>query len=142
MIIWMILQKRKEAAISFSQGLPESSLRYRLAQKWHHFAVFAVLLLLASAASTSSILGTLNSGQAMLTLLMVAALLSAGLDPALDAGGGLRHGGRSPQEQPVLAAATSDGPEDDVETEAACRRPATKPQKINLPPADAWTSSA
>ena len=44
MIIWMILQKRKEAAMAFSQGLPESSLRYRLAQKWHHFAVFAVLL--------------------------------------------------------------------------------------------------
>ena len=43
MIIWMILQKRKEAAIAFSQGLPESSLRYRLAQKWHHFAVLLLL---------------------------------------------------------------------------------------------------
>ena len=63
MLIWMILQRRREAATSFSQGLPESSLRYRLAQKWHHFAVFAVLLLLVAAIG-SAILGT-DSGQGL-----------------------------------------------------------------------------
>jgi len=43
-MIWMILQKRKAAAAAFSQGLPESNLRYRLVQNWHHFAVFALFL--------------------------------------------------------------------------------------------------
>ncbi len=116
MIIWMILHKRKEAAISLSQNLPESSLRYRLAQKWHNFAIFAVLLLLASAI-TSSILGT-NSGQAMLTLLMVALyfMLDWILRLMLEAAFGIMA---QPQAQPLPAAATSDGPEDDVETEAA-----------------------
>ncbi|MEJ2753143.1 MAG: hypothetical protein P8169_10795, partial [Chloroflexota bacterium] len=116
MLIWMILQKRKEAAISFSQGLPESSLRYRLAQKWHHFAIFAVLLLLASAI-TSSILGT-NSGQAMLTLLMVALyfMLDWILRLMLEAAFGIVA---QPQTQAVPAAAASDGPDDDVDTEAA-----------------------
>jgi small-conductance mechanosensitive channel len=116
MIIWMILQKRKEAAISFSRGLPESSLRYRLAQKWHSFAIFGVLLLLASAI-TSSILGT-NSGQAMLTLLMVVLyfMLDWILRLMLEAAFGLVA---QPKEQIVLAEATPDVAEDDIETEAA-----------------------
>jgi hypothetical protein len=116
MIIWMILQKRKEAAIAFSQGLPESSLRYRLAQKWHHFAVFAVLLLLAAGIG-SMILGT-ASGQGMLTLLMVPLyfMLNYILRLMLEAAFGIVD---QPQEQPVLAAATSDGAENEVETEAA-----------------------
>jgi len=115
MIIWMILQKRKEAAISFSRGLPESSLRYRLAQKWHSFAIFGVLLLLASAI-TSSILGT-NSGQAMLTLLMVVLyfMLDWILRLMLEAAFGLVA---QPKEQIVLAEATPDVAEDDIETEA------------------------
>ena len=116
MIIWMILQRRKQAAISFSQGLPESSLRYRLAQKWHHFAVFAVLLLLAAAIG-SAILGT-ASGQGTLTLLMVPLyfLLDWILRLMLDAAFGMVA---QPQEQPVIAAAVSDGAEDVVEAEAA-----------------------
>ncbi len=116
MIIWMILQKRKEAAIAFSRGLPESSLRYRLAQKWHHFAVFAVLLLLA-AGTGSIILGT-ASGQGMLTLLMVPLyfLLDWILRLMLEAAFGLVA---EPKEQPILAEETSDGPEDDGEAEAA-----------------------
>ncbi len=116
MLIWMILQKRKEAAISFSKGLPESSLRYRLMQNWHHFAIFAVLLLLASAI-TSSILGT-NSGQAMLTLLMVALyfMLDWILRLMLEAAFGIVA---QPHSQTVPAAATSDGPDDNVEIEAA-----------------------
>jgi len=69
MIIWMILQKRKAAAIVFSRSLPESSLRYRLAQKWHNFAVLAVILLLVFSI-INQILG-LASGQGILTLLMV-----------------------------------------------------------------------
>ena len=69
MLIWMILQKRKAAAVALSQGLPDSSLRFRLAQKWHFFAVAAVILLL--------VVGVLNrvlgfeAGRATLTLLMV-----------------------------------------------------------------------
>ena len=127
MIIWMILQKRKEAAIAFSQGLPESSLRYRLAQKWHHFAVFAVLLLLAAAIG-SAILGT-ASGQGMLTLLMVPLyfLLDWILRMMLEAAFGIVE---QPQEQPVPAAATSDGSEDDVEAEAAAP-PAGEPSEGN-----------
>ena len=122
MIIWMILQKRKAAAIAFSQGLPESSLRYRLAQKWHHFAIFAVLLLL-SAGIGSMILGT-ASGQGILTLLMVPLyfMLDWLLRLMLEAAFGLVE---QPEEQPVPAKATFDGPEDDIETEAA-RPPATE----------------
>jgi len=116
MIIWMILQKRKEAATAFSQGLPESSLRYRLAQKWYHFAIFSVLLLLASGI-ISAILGT-ASGQGILTLLMVPLyfLLDWILRLILEAAFGIVE---QPEEQIVLAEATSDAPEDAVETEAA-----------------------
>jgi small-conductance mechanosensitive channel len=115
-IIWMILQRRKQAATAFSQGLPESSLRYRLAQKWHHFAIFAVLLLLAAGIG-SMILGT-ASGQGTLTLLIIPLyfLLDWILRLMLEAAFGIVD---QPQEQPVPAAATSDGPEDDGETEAA-----------------------
>jgi len=120
MIIWMILLKRKTAAAAFSQALPESSLRYRLAQKWHTFAIFAVLLLLASAIG-SSILGT-NSGQATLTLLMVLLyfMLDWILRLMLEAAFGMVA---QPREQPVPAAATSDGPEDDLEAEATLPTP-------------------
>ncbi len=69
LLIWMILQKRGEAAAVFSRGLPESSLRYRLAQKWHHFAVAAVILLFVFGV-INRILG-FGAGRAILTLLMV-----------------------------------------------------------------------
>ncbi len=69
MIISMTVHKRRETAAALSQGLPEHSLRYRLAQKWHHFAVSAVLLLLAC--SVFSAILSAASGQATLTLLMV-----------------------------------------------------------------------
>jgi small-conductance mechanosensitive channel len=116
MIIWMILQKRKAAATAFSQGLPEASLRYRLAQKWHHFAVFAVLLLLAAAIG-SAILGT-ASGQGIQTLLMVLLyfMLDWILRMMLQAAFGIVE---QPEEQPVPADATSDESEDDIETEDA-----------------------
>jgi small-conductance mechanosensitive channel len=116
MIIWMILQKRKAAADAFSQGLPESSLRHRLAQKWHHFAIFAILLLWAATIG-SAILGT-ASGQASLTLLMVPLyfMLDWILRLMLEAAFGLV---KQPEKQPVPAAAKSDDSEDDVETEAA-----------------------
>jgi len=112
MIIWMILQRRKAAADAFSQGLPESSLRHRLAQKWHHFAIFAILLLWAAAIG-SAILGT-AAGQGSLTLLMVPLyfMLDWILRLMLEAAFGL-------VKQPAPAAAKSDDPEDDVETEAA-----------------------
>jgi small-conductance mechanosensitive channel len=116
MIIWMILQKRKTAAAAFSQGLAESSLRYRLAQKWHHFAVFAVLMLLA-AATGAKILGT-ASNQAILTLLMVVLyfLLDWILRLVLEAALGIVE---QPKEQLVPAEAASDDPQAEVETEAA-----------------------
>jgi small-conductance mechanosensitive channel len=124
MIIWMILQRRREAAVSFSQGLPESSLRYRLAQKWHHFAIAAVLLLLASAIF-SSVLGT-SSGQGILTLLMVPLyfMLDWILRLMLDAAFGIVE---QPQEQPAPVEAASDETQDaDEQTtdETAKDRPA------------------
>jgi len=69
MIIWMILQKRQAAAAVFSRGLLESGLPYRLAQKWHIFAVLAVILLLVFSV-INQILG-FASGQGTLTLIMV-----------------------------------------------------------------------
>ncbi|MEJ2165031.1 MAG: mechanosensitive ion channel, partial [Desulfobacterales bacterium] len=114
MIVWMIVQKRREAAAAFSRGLPESSLRYRLAYKWHHFAVFAVLLLLAASIG-AKILGT-ASNQAILTLLMVPLyfLLDWILRLMLEGAFGLV---KQPQEQPVVAEAASVDPQDEVEAE-------------------------
>jgi len=115
MIIWMILQKRKEGAAAFSRGLPETSLRYRLAQKWHHFAVVAVLLLLAAGIG-AGILGT-ASNQAVLTLLMIPLyfMLDWILRLMLEAALGIVA---QPQDQPVPAEETSGEPEDEVEAEA------------------------
>ena len=115
MIIWMILQKRKAAAAAFSQGLQESSIRYRLAQKWHHFAIVAVLLLVAAGIG-SRILGT-ASGQATLTLLMVPLyfMLDWILRLMLETAFGIAE---QPQEQPVPAEETSYEPEDKVEAQA------------------------
>ncbi|MBW2487743.1 MAG: mechanosensitive ion channel family protein [Deltaproteobacteria bacterium] len=113
-MIWMIVQKRKAAAAVFSQGLPETSLRYRLAQKWHHFAVFAVLVLLAAGIG-AGILGT-ASGQALLTLLMIPLyfMLDWILRLMLEAAFGIVE---QNDEQTVPAAAASDEPEDDIEAE-------------------------
>jgi small-conductance mechanosensitive channel len=115
MMIWMIVQKRKAAAATFSRGLPETSLRYRLAQKWHHFAVFAVLVLFAAAIG-AGILGT-ASGQALLTLLMIPLyfMLDWILRLMLEGAFGIveQH-----EEQTVPVAATSDVPEGDIEAEA------------------------
>ncbi|MBW2517410.1 MAG: mechanosensitive ion channel family protein [Deltaproteobacteria bacterium] len=131
MIIWMIMHRRKTAAATFSSGFPESSLRYRLAQKWHHFAIFAVLLLLAAAIG-AGILGT-ASNQAVLTLLMVPLyfLLDWILRLMLAAAFGIVE---QPQEQPMPPAeAVSEGSEDDVETEAA-RPPAAETLKDESAP--------
>ncbi|MEJ2167306.1 MAG: mechanosensitive ion channel family protein [Desulfobacterales bacterium] len=118
LIIWMILQKRKEAAAVLSQNLPESSLRYRLAQKWHHFAVVAVLLLLAAAVG-AGILGT-ASNQAVLTLLMIPLyfMLDWILRLILDAAFGIAE---PPREQPVPAEEASEELEDEVAVEAAAQ---------------------
>jgi small-conductance mechanosensitive channel len=115
MIIWMVLQKRREAAVAFSRDLPEASLRYRLAQKWHHFAVFAVLVLLAAAVG-ARVLGT-ASNQAVLTLLMVPLyfMLDWILRLMLEAAFGIVG---QPQKQAALADSASEAPEDKVETEA------------------------
>ena len=69
MIISMILQKRKAAATAFSRGLPESSLRCRLALKWHLFALIAIVLLFVF--STINRMLGFAAGQATLTLLIV-----------------------------------------------------------------------
>jgi len=45
MLIWMILQKRKQVAQALIEGLPEDSLRAKLAGYWQHFAIFGVLLM-------------------------------------------------------------------------------------------------
>jgi small-conductance mechanosensitive channel len=115
MIIWMIVQKRKAAAATFSRGLPETSLRYRLAQKWHHFAIFAVFVLLAASIG-AAILGT-ASGQALLTLLMIPLyfMLDWILRLMLEAAFGIVE---QQEEQPVPATATSDVPQDAIETES------------------------
>ncbi|MEN8751675.1 MAG: mechanosensitive ion channel domain-containing protein, partial [Desulfobacterales bacterium] len=116
MIIWMILQKRKAAAISFSRGLPESSLRYRLALKWHLFAVPAVVLLLVFS-TINQILG-FASGQGILTLLMVPLyfLMDWILRLILETAFGMVAENEA---KPVPAEASSTGQEDDGGTEAA-----------------------
>ena len=138
MIIWMILQKRKAAAVSFSRGLPESSLRYRLALKWHLFAVPAVVLLLVFS-TINQILG-FASGQGILTLLMVPLyfLMDWILRLILETAFGMVEDNKT---TPVPAEASSIEPEDDGVSGAARRLPA-KPLKRNLPDTDSWTSTA
>jgi small-conductance mechanosensitive channel len=113
-IIWMILQKRKAAAAAFSRGLPETSLRYRLAHKWHHFAVFGVFVLLAASIG-AGILGS-ASGQALLTLLMIVLyfMLDWILRLMLEAAFGIVE---QPEEQPVPAAVAVEAPQEAIETE-------------------------
>ncbi len=127
MLIWMILQKRKETALAFSRGLPEMGLRYRLIQKWHHFAVFAVLLLLV-AAVINIILGT-TSGQGILTLLMIPLyfLLDWILRLVLEAAFGIVE---KPLAQSLSAAKESDRSEENGETDISA------PQASGAPPAD------
>jgi len=116
MITWMILQKRKAVAAAFSRDLPETGLRFRMAQKWYHFAILGVALLLIFS-FLNQILG-LASGQGFLTLLMVPLyfMLDWLLRLMLQAAFGIVE---QPEEKIVLAEATSDGPEDNIETEAA-----------------------
>ncbi len=116
MIIWMILQKRKEAAAAFSRGLPESSLRYRLAQKWHHLAIAAIVLLLVFSA-INQILG-FASGQGTLTLLMVPLyfLLDWILRLILEAAFGMVAENKT---QPATANASTTEEEDDGGSEDA-----------------------
>jgi small-conductance mechanosensitive channel len=45
MLIWMILQKRKQVAQALVAGIPKDSLRAKLASYWQHFAIFGVLLI-------------------------------------------------------------------------------------------------
>jgi small-conductance mechanosensitive channel len=113
-IIWMILHKRKAAAAAFSRGLPETSLRYRLAHKWHHFAVFGVFVLFA-ASMGAGILGA-ASGQALLTLLMIVLyfMLDWILRLMLEAAFGIVE---QPEEQPAAAAAAVEAPQETIETE-------------------------
>ena len=115
MIAWMILQKRKAVAAAFSRGLPETGLRFRMAKKWYHFAILGVGLLLILS-TLNQILG-LASGQSFLTLLMVPLYLMLDwiLRLILEAAFGIVE---RPQEQVMLAEATSEGPEDDLQTEA------------------------
>jgi len=115
-IIGMILQKRREAAAALSRNLPDSSLRYRLAQKWHHFAVAAVVLLLAASIG-AGVLGT-ASNQAVLTLLMIPLyfMLDWILRLILEAAFGIVA---QPEEKPVAAEAESEEPGDADEAEVS-----------------------
>jgi len=110
MIIAMILQRRKAVAMAFSQGLPEASLRYRLARKWYHFAILGVFVLLAVSILTR-LLG-FSSGQAWKTLLMVPLyfLLDWILRMILEAAFGLVE---ETKEQLAPAEASADELEDD-----------------------------
>jgi small-conductance mechanosensitive channel len=116
MIIWMILQKRKAAAIVFSRGLPESSLRCRLALKWHLFAVIAIVLLFVF--STINRMLGFAAGQATLTLLLVPLyfLLDWILRLILETAFGMVAENNS---KPLPAKASSAKQEDDGVSEAA-----------------------
>jgi len=130
-LIWMILQKRGEAATAFSRGLPESSLRYRLAQKWHHFAIAAVILLLVFGV-LNLILG-FGTGKAVLTLLMVPLyfLLDWILRSILEAAFGLVE---EDKRRPVPVEVSPVDPQSDDVSEAA-RPGAGKPAETKPTPA-------
>jgi small-conductance mechanosensitive channel len=132
MIAWMILQKRKAVAAAFSRGLPETGLRFRIAQKWYHFAILGVVLLLIFSI-LNRIFG-IASEQGSLTLLMVPLyfMLDWILRLILEAAFGIV---KQPQEQSVLAEATSDGPEDDIEIETG-RPPAGEASKDKSAPGE------
>jgi moderate conductance mechanosensitive channel len=137
MLIWMILQKRQAAAATFSRNLPESSLRYRLARNWHHFAVLGVVLLLAFSI-VNRIMGS-ASGQGILTMLMVPLyfLLDWILRLILEAAFGLVA---QPKVQTVATAAASSGPADG-EVAEIIPPSAAKLLRANRPRAAAWNST-
>jgi moderate conductance mechanosensitive channel len=132
MLIWMILQKRKAAAISFSRGLPESDLRYRAAQKWYIFAVLAVLLLLVF--STINRFLDFASGPGILTLVMVPLyfLMDWILRLILETAFGLVADN---QTKPAPAEASAAEPEDDNVPEAASPAGSETPESPPARPA-------
>jgi small-conductance mechanosensitive channel len=69
-LIAMILGRRREFAHFVGRNLPESSLRARLAARWHYFAVAGVILLLASS-SINRLLGYGSQGPGVKTLLLI-----------------------------------------------------------------------
>jgi small-conductance mechanosensitive channel len=74
MLIWMIVQKRKQVIQSLTRNLPEDSLRARLARMWHLFAIFGVFLLMVFG-TLSSLLETDAQFPGLKTLLLIALYL-------------------------------------------------------------------
>lgn len=70
MLIVMILQKRKEVAATLSARFPAESHPAKLMRKWHHFAIFFVLLFLILSMS-NTLLGKFSGGLSIKTLLMI-----------------------------------------------------------------------
>ncbi|MFZ0242665.1 MAG: mechanosensitive ion channel family protein [Desulfobacterales bacterium] len=62
MFVIMILQKRIAVMQALTAHLPETSLRARLAQSWHHFAIAGVFLLWISSAFTRLLAGDQPGG--------------------------------------------------------------------------------
>jgi small-conductance mechanosensitive channel len=96
MLVWMIVQKRKDVSAVLVEGPPENSLRYRLARRWHIYAILGVVVLLA----LTVVNGLLTESPRYLgvkTLLIVPLylLLDWGLRQILDVGFGLA---RKPQD--------------------------------------------
>jgi len=70
MFIAMILGRRRELAQVLTRELPAGSLRYRLALRWHHFAIAGVAVLWASA-TINRLLGYGDQGTGIKTLLLI-----------------------------------------------------------------------
>jgi small-conductance mechanosensitive channel len=70
MLVIMVLQKRKELAAALSAKFPTGSLQAKLMQKWHHFAVFSIFLILIFSTS-DMLLGNLEKYSALKTLGMI-----------------------------------------------------------------------
>lgn len=126
MLTWMILARRREVAAVLTSGLPEGSLRARLAARWHHFAVAGVGLLWASATANRLLgYGAQNNGLKTLLLVGLYFLLDWLLKQVLEAAFGLaQKADHTPV--PVSAGAA-----------AAAEVPVETAEKDDAPPGDA-----
>ncbi len=110
MLIAMILWKRETVRQAFTGNLPETNLRARLAQYWHHFAIAGVVLLWIFAVLSRLLAGDQPGYFALKTLLIIPLyfLLDWILRQILEAAFGLVH--KSGEPDPSVQAAIGSDP--------------------------------
>ncbi|MFZ0132057.1 MAG: mechanosensitive ion channel family protein [Desulfobacterales bacterium] len=128
MFIAMILRKRKTVRQALTGNLPETHLRARLAQYWHHFAIAGIILLWIFAVFSRLLAGDQSGHFALKTLLIIPLyfLLDWILRQILEVAFGLVH--KSGEPDPGVHTAIGSDPDAMVASGAGPALPEPDPQ--------------